>query len=213
MVVFDATVFTIAIYDNAGVPNDYRTGKPVERAKERVARLIEDLERDGESILIPAPALAEALVCVAEHAERYVNAIEDHSCFQIQPFGTKEAIEIAIRTKDAIKAGDKKDGVQSPWQKVKYDRQIVATAKAQRATVIYTADRDIIQHAALWNVRAVHLADLPTRAGEQPKLYEALTPDLTESAPLPGGTTRSIEGQTGAEAHEIKADEKEAAQE
>ncbi len=174
MVVFDATIFSIAIYDEAGIPDDYRTGKPIDRAKDRVDCLIEDLGRDGDCVIIPAPALGEALTSVAEHAERYIDAIEQQSCFKIQPFGKREAIEIAMRTHQAIKGGDKKEGVMAPWQKVKYDRQIVATAKTENATVIYSADKHIFEHARLWGVQAIHLADLPLRApGQQGSLIVA----------------------------------------
>jgi predicted nucleic acid-binding protein len=204
MVALDATVFSIAIFDNAGVPNDYRTGKPIPYARERVERLIEDLERDGESVLIPAPALAEALTSVAEHAERYVEAIEQHSSLKIQPFGKKEAIEIAIRTNAAIKAGDKRDGLKSPWQKVKYDRQIVATAKAQGATHIYTADKDIYEHASLWGLKPVHLADLPTRSAKQEKLIEEedepQEPTISAPNPVPGSIAGLAPSEARAEA-------------
>lgn len=66
-----------------------------------------------------------------------------------------------MRTKTAKTSGDKRDGIEAPWQKVKYDRQIVAVAKTERAAVIYSTDKHIHEHAKLWGIRVMHLADLP----------------------------------------------------
>jgi hypothetical protein len=161
MVAFDAGILSIVIYENAGIPNDYRTGLPIDRARERIDALIDILEQDGDCVLLPTPALGEALTSVAEHAERYIEKLENLSCFKIHPFGKREAIEIALRTKAAIAAGDKKEGLEAPWQKVKYDRQIIATAKAERVDAIYSTDKHIHANAGLWGVPSIHLADLP----------------------------------------------------
>ncbi|MEO5923582.1 MAG: hypothetical protein ABIR70_07125 [Bryobacteraceae bacterium] len=171
---FDANILSIAIHAGAGIPKDYRTGDPIDRARERVWALIARVESEGECVLLPAPALGEALTSVAEHAERYIEEIERNSCFRIHPFGKREAIEIAMRTKAAIKAGDKKEGLSdSPWQKVKYDRQIVATAKTEGVTAIYSTDKHIHAHAKLWQVPVIHLADVMlTSAGVQTSLLE-----------------------------------------
>ena len=66
MVAFDAGMLSLVIFPNAGIPVDPKTGKTTERAKERVEALIDELESDGDTILIPAPALCEALVSVAD---------------------------------------------------------------------------------------------------------------------------------------------------
>ncbi len=174
MVAFDANVLAIAIYEDAGIPIDYRTGMPVKRARERVDALIDGLQADGDCILLPAPALGEAVTCVAEHIEQYIDQIEQSSSFKIQPFGKREAIEIAIRTKAAKLAGDKREGVDEPWQKVKYDRQIIASAKTAGASAIYSTDKHIHEHGKLWGIRVIHIADLPFAAntGTQAGIFE-----------------------------------------
>ena len=130
MVLFDAAILSIAIDSKANIPSDFRTGHPIPDARERVNALIASLEKDGEGIIIPTPALAEALTTLAEKAIELTEQIEQRACFRIRPFGKREAIEIAMRTRAAILAGDKREGLTDPWQKVKYDRQIIATAKA-----------------------------------------------------------------------------------
>lgn len=43
-------------------------------------------------------------------------------------------------TRDAIRSGDKRAGSDSAWQKVKYDRQIIAIARVRQASAIYSDD-------------------------------------------------------------------------
>lgn len=201
MVVFDACVFSIAIYEDAGVPVDYRTGKPIEKAREKIEALISDLESEGEKILLPTPALGEALSSVADFAEQYIEEIEQRSCFRIHPFGKREAIEIALRVNAARQSGDKKEGVEEPWQKMKYDRQIVASAKTEGASAIYSTDKHIHAHARLWGIRVIHIADLPLPSvavqsvlidiPEQPGKKEDNSPVATPVAKTPNPTAQS----------------------
>lgn len=163
MVLFDAAILSIAIDPKARVPSDFRTGQPIPQARERVDSLIDSLERDSEAIVIPTPALAEALTTLAEKAIELTEQLERRTSFRIKPFGKREAIEIAMRTRAAILAGDKREGVTDPWQKVKYDRQIVAIAKTENVSAIYSTDRGIHEHAKLWAIPVLHLADVPLR--------------------------------------------------
>jgi predicted nucleic acid-binding protein len=205
MVLFDAAILSLAIDRRSRIPIDFRTGKPIPEARERVDSLINGLERDGEVILIPAPALAEALVTLADKAIELTEHLENRTCFHIKAFGKREAIELAIRTHKAIVAGDKREGVEEPWQKVKYDRQIVATAKTEGATAIYSSDKGVHEHAKLWGIPVLHLADVPLPAvsGPQGELYdeqhEVNEADLAPSAPDAGGAPGPTEGEAGAE--------------
>jgi predicted nucleic acid-binding protein len=171
MVLFDAAVLSIAIDPKAIVPSDFRTGQPIPDARERVDALIRLLEQDGDGIVIPTPALAEALTTLAEKAIELTEQIERRACFRIKPFGKREAIEIAIRTRAAIIAGDKREGIQDPWQKVKYDRQIVTIAKTENVAAIYSTDKSIHAHSKLWGIPVLHLADVAlVPSNEQPGL-------------------------------------------
>jgi predicted nucleic acid-binding protein len=190
MISFDAAVLSIAIDPKARVPVDFRTGKPIPFARERVDAVIASLEQEGEVVLIAAPALAEALTTVAPKAIEITERLESVTSFRIRPFGKKEAIEIALRTHSALKAGDKREGVDEPWQKVKYDRQIIAIAKTEGATAIYSTDKGVHEHARLWGVTPLHLGDIPVPAvtGEQEEMFE---PRSAESA------ERTITGEDG----------------
>lgn len=180
MILFDCSVLCLTLYSNAGIPNDFRTGKPIEFAKERVDALITSAEQGVEIILIPTPALSEVLVVVAPDVQKYLEELSNQACFKVVPFGERAAIEVALRTKAAIKKGNKREGVESAWDKVKYDRQIVAIAKVEGASVIYSTDRHIHAHAELWGIKVLNVSDIPIPA-KQGDLYSEQT---TESGPI-----------------------------
>lgn len=81
--------------------------------------------------------------------------------FRIEPFDTLAAIELAAMTRTALASGDKKGGVDAPWQKVKFDRQIVAIARVTRATAIYSDDKGVIAAAKMLGINTIGLAELP----------------------------------------------------
>lgn len=156
----DANILSFIIYPASSAPPDFRTGLSIERSHERAEQILAEAELSGEIILIPSPAFSEALVMVAENIGPYLQAFSDSSRFSIGPFGTKAAVEVAIRTRAAKDSGNKRDRIIAPWPKVKYDRQIVAIAHAEGASAIYTTDLDIYKHGALWNIPVRHLADV-----------------------------------------------------
>ncbi len=185
MILFDSSVLCLTLYPQAGIPNDFRTGKPINFAKQRVDGLIAQAEQSSETILVPTPALSEVLVVVAPDVQKYLDELSNQACFKIVPFGERAAIEVALRTKAAIKRGDKKDGIVSAWDKVKYDRQIVAIAKVEGASTIYSTDRHIHAHAASWGIKVLNVSDLPVPA-TQSALFtaQAAEPEPASSKPL-----------------------------
>jgi hypothetical protein len=52
--------------------------------------------------------------------------------FYVVPFDTLAAIELAVMTRNALAAGDKRAGSKESWAKVKFDRQIAAIARVTR---------------------------------------------------------------------------------
>jgi len=49
--------------------------------------------------------------------------------FLVRPFDEMAAIELAAREVEDRKSGDKRGGVSAPWNKVRFDRQIVVIAE------------------------------------------------------------------------------------
>ena len=129
MVVFDATMLLLAVSPDAGKPTDPATGKAVENVEQRIAFLLSQVDKAKAKIGLPTPALSEAMVRSTLHPAQIVNALQSLSVFQILPFDDRAAIELAIIQRGALETGDKKDGSQETWAKVKFDRQIAALAK------------------------------------------------------------------------------------
>jgi predicted nucleic acid-binding protein len=146
-VVFDAGMLSILIHPSATIPNDPATSKPLERAKDRIQFLVDTLEEEGATIIIPTPALAEFLYVVDDAGASYLRVLNTYAVFDIQPFDEKAAIECAESQRIAMKGGDKKSGATGSYQKSKVDRQVISVAKAWGADAIYTTDDDVVRMA------------------------------------------------------------------
>jgi predicted nucleic acid-binding protein len=175
MVSFDANALSILIFKSSAIPLDFRTQPPtpIRHARERMEHLVTELSQKGEKILIPDPSLSEFLVTVVfagASIQEYLRIIQGAQYFITRPFGVRAAVETAERLASAIKAGDKREGEKAePWQKLKYDRQIVAISVVEGATAIYSTDRDVHNQATRWGViTPVSPADLPVPPKQHP---------------------------------------------
>lgn len=63
MVGFDASFISLLLHPNARAPHDPKTKVPVHRAKEKIAYLIDTLEKAKIKVLIPTPALRGVGTC------------------------------------------------------------------------------------------------------------------------------------------------------
>lgn len=177
MVVFDSGVLTILLNPDSDVPADPTTQKPIERAKDRVDYLISCLAERHEKILIPTPVLSEILVVSGSSGVGYLNILRKSSEFEIANFDIRAAIELAEITKAALATGDKKSGIDAPWQLIKIDRQIVSIAKTAGAARIYTSDGPLSAFARRAGIEAVLLQDLPLPPeNPQYSILDALAP-------------------------------------
>ncbi len=160
MVVIDATILMLVLRPESGAPTS-SAGRPIDFVKERISFLIDELEKSGSRIIIPTPALSEVLVRAgAAASQQLIDDINKVTVFRIESFDTRAAIEVAAMTRSAIDGKAKRGASDSTWAKVKYDRQIVAIAKVNQATVIYSDDRDIRAIATQAGIAVVGLVDL-----------------------------------------------------
>ncbi|MHB8885990.1 MAG: type II toxin-antitoxin system VapC family toxin [Methylovirgula sp.] len=97
----------------------------------------------------------------ARRPQQIIEHLQKYAVFSIEPFDTRAAIEVAAMSRDAAASGNKRGNSNATWAKVKYDRQIVAIAKVNGATSIYSDDRDIATLAKTAKISVVSLADLP----------------------------------------------------
>ena len=143
MPVFDATALLHFLEPDARAPLDPATNRPVIDTKARIDFLIETLETRRETIVVPTPALSEVLVHAGDAGPRYLEILNSTRCFRVEPFDQRAAVELAAMTRDAIAAGDLRAGTDATRAKLKFDRQIIAIARTQGQTTIYSDDKDI----------------------------------------------------------------------
>lgn len=158
-VLLDANMLLLLLDSKLTGPKD-ANGQPVPQVNERMNYLVSELQRQREKIIIPTPALAEVLVRAAAAGGDYLTRLSRSSAFKIEPFDVRAAVEVASMTAEDIARGDKTGGNRAVWQKVKYDRQIVAIARIHQCSTIYTDDLGIRTFAKALNIPTVGVADL-----------------------------------------------------
>src|SRR5688572_11831120 len=99
MVVFDATTLLVLLAPDASVPLDSE-GFAITYPKERVDGLVSELAKSKTKIIIPTPALSEALVRAGSvAAAQYLARIRKSAHFIVEPFDERAAIEVALMNK------------------------------------------------------------------------------------------------------------------
>lgn len=163
MVVFDTTVLLLVLDPRAKPPTDPETGQPLDRPAARIEHLVDNLTKMNEQIIIPTPVFSEVLVLAGQAAPKYIQYLNGMSVFRIAPFDQKAAIEAAIAHRDALDRGGIRIDTATPdatRTKIKFDRQIVAIAKAEGARMVYSDDDDVIGYAARSGLGASRTIDL-----------------------------------------------------
>jgi len=163
MVVFDTSVLPLVLDPNAKAPDDPVTGTAVEKAAERIEHLIANLTADKEKVVIPTPVLSEILVHAGAAMQPYLDTLNNQAVFTIANFDQKAAIECALAMRDAIDRGGHRVDAGHPdpsRTKLKFDRQIVAIAKAEGAHTVYADDGDIHRYAKLAGLNAYRTVEL-----------------------------------------------------
>jgi hypothetical protein len=122
---------------------------------------MEKLAAAREQVLIPSPALCEALVTEGVDAGEVLAEIHKYACIRIGDFDQRAAIEMALRLREAIRAGDSREGLSSTKSAMKFDRQIVAIALVNGARVLYSDDAGVQKFAARCSLPVERTADLP----------------------------------------------------
>lgn len=163
IVAFDNTILTLVFNPDAKPCIDPNTRQPVDYIKQRVNSLIDHHSSAGDTILLPTPALSETYSCV-DDPSKLAQAISEYHCFRPAPFDNKAALELAKVIQSAIKSGDKRSGSSEPYQKIKFDRQIVAISKAHNAETLYTDDVTQTLFAESLGITVVHSWELEMSA-------------------------------------------------
>lgn len=163
MVVFDTNVL-IALVSEDTLADD----------KARLDGLIKDLAGAKTYVGIPTPALAEFLVDAKQATSDIYAVLRRRNSIRILAFDERAAVEAALIAR-AAQGSKPKRGARTK-QEVKIDRQIVAVAKVNGATAIYSDDEGLRREAQSLGIQAHAVADIPLPA-------EALQRPLDFSAP------------------------------
>lgn len=156
IVLFDTSTLIFLLKPDAPAPHLPDSATLVPDCASRIGYLLSELQRSKSTIVVPTPVIAELLVLAGEAGPEWLQILTQSRHFRPAPFDTLAAVECAemakrrlgVRLSRAVKA------------KAKFDEQIVAIARRERATVIYSDDRDI---RALVNdeIAVMGMADLP----------------------------------------------------
>jgi predicted nucleic acid-binding protein len=180
MIALDNTFLSLLLHPKARPPLDPATGQPVTRVEDRIEQLIDDLEQDNETILIPAPVLSEFLIPADKDGPRYLADIDANNMFTVASFDQKAAVELAVMNLDLLRSKGKKVNWRTNpqgevWSKVIFDRQIVAIAKTNNVSVIYSDDSGLETFAKQQMIAVVKTWDLPL-----PRAKQDLLPGVEE---------------------------------
>ena len=169
----------LLINPNAIPPSDPATGVTTTHAHDRVAGLVKSLS-PSDAIVIPTPVLAEILVKAGEGAPTVFEALQGQARIRVASFDERAAVELSVMTQEAISRGDKRGGHGEPWQKVKFDRQILAIARVVGADRVYSDDAKLKVFATSVGLEVISTWELPVPDGLD---------NLFTSAGLPRGGT------------------------
>jgi predicted nucleic acid-binding protein len=202
-VAFDAS-FLVFLFNR-------RSGSSVDHAADRVDGLIESLSNKKARIIIPTPALTEVLMAGKFTVQVYIEKLKEFGAFQIRAYDERAAIELAAWYV-ATKKNNKNRAKQSPWNKIKFDRQIVAIAKTQGVSAVYSDDEQLCQFARECGMDAYGLADLvvPTKQPKLPGMGSGEDDDDEEDKPEETIAKSAIVQRSGSQStqDQAKAEEK-----
>lgn len=158
------------------VPEDPATGSPIENLEGRVHFLISQLDAATERIIVPTPALSEFLVRAGEAGAPIVALLNKNKNFRLAEFGRRAAIEAAEIIRHERDTVGKGQSAPDGWQKAKFDIQIVAIAKIERAERIYTNDQGLANKCRRQNLTPVLFHELPLPPDDLPPLLKLARP-------------------------------------
>ncbi|MGG2139933.1 type II toxin-antitoxin system VapC family toxin [Symbiopectobacterium sp. RP] len=120
----------------------------IENLELRSRALLEHIERQGGTIAIPAPVLAEYLLGIdgERNKHAHVERISSMNCFEIIPFEELAAVECSLLPSiQEFKQFSKQINSNQTANKIRFDRQIISIAKANGITEIWSSDGEVIK--------------------------------------------------------------------
>lgn len=128
--------------------------------KARIEYFIERVEKAKAKVIFPMVCVAEFLVGAELAGIEFLNTLDRKAPILMADFNKAAAFELAQIDRAAIGAGDKKDESEENWQKIKTDRQLVATGKSLGAQLVISNDRGVRNNALRINMQAMRIQEL-----------------------------------------------------
>lgn len=162
MHVIDTTVLLLLFQPAALVPHDEH-GKAVSAPQQRVKHLVEQLQKEGARLIVPTPVMAEVLMKASSQQFLEIQqTLQENVVFRIEPFDSRAALELGIMNRqDSLQKKGRKLDPAATYAKLKFDRQIVAIAKVNGATTIYSDDGDLRTFAKKFGIEPIGLGQIP----------------------------------------------------
>jgi hypothetical protein len=157
---FDNTFLSILLNPKARIPEDPATGQPLSAAKQRAEFLVAKLSKARQKVILPAPAVSELLTAIGPTSQEYLSIISRRRMFSVAAFDMLAAVELAVLNREIFLEQDVKNNAE-PYQKVKFDRQILAILRVCNADTIYTDDVGLAKRAKLCGITPVSTSSLP----------------------------------------------------
>ena len=126
----------------------------------RMNYFIEEVEKSKSKIIFPMIAISEFLVFAENSGLAVLDELEKKACILVANFDRAAAQELARMERNAMDAGGKRAKSEEPYQKIKVDRQIVATGLAHGAKMIISGDKAVCNEAKRHGLLAARIEDL-----------------------------------------------------
>ena len=164
-VALDANMLILLFDEHAAAPSDPSTSQPVTHCQDRLRHFLDVYSRPkGAKIVLPTPALTEFLVKVESRLRpAYVDQLRRVRGCRIAPFGDRAAIELAEMQDVLINEAPPRLRRQEreTRAKAKLDQQIVAIARCEGVTAIYSDDENLGRFAGRFGIERIGVAQLP----------------------------------------------------
>ena len=171
---FDTSTLIYLLKPDAPAPVVEGSDQRVSDCHLRISYLLSELQKARATIVIPAPVIAEILVYAGTAGPEWLRILTTSRHFRPSPFDALAAVECAAIARKRL--GSRKL-TNAERTKAKFDEQIVAIGKIERATVIYSDDGDI-RRLADETTKVIGVAELPLPPEErQGKLDLEAMPD------------------------------------
>ena len=147
---------------DAGVLIAHRNPHVSEDLRVRIDSVIREAGRSRKPIILPSPAVTEYLAGVGspEATSKAHEVLHSEKAFRVAPVGERASLEVAL-TMARVKNKQMRKAEGVSWAKAKFDWQIVAIAKVEGATKIYTTDREVVRAAEHIGIEGIYVPDMP----------------------------------------------------